>query len=82
MCSSHNAGLCSLFGGSQNVKIIQKYLKISQLIERCLQGFGWDAQNKRTLGKPRHKWDDNIKLDLMETRIDGANWIRLAQDRV
>jgi hypothetical protein len=27
-------------------------------------------------------WEDNIKLDFRETGIDGANWIRLAQDRV
>jgi hypothetical protein len=34
------------------------------------------------LGRPRRRWEDNIKLDLREIRIDGANWIRLAQDRV
>jgi hypothetical protein len=32
---------------------------------------------KRPLGRPRHKWENNIKLDLKETRIDEANWIRL-----
>jgi hypothetical protein len=37
---------------------------------------------KRPLGRPRRRWEDNIKLDLGETGIDGANWIRLAQDRV
>jgi hypothetical protein len=37
---------------------------------------------KRPLGGPRHRWEDNIKLDLREMGIDGANWIRLAQDRV
>jgi hypothetical protein len=39
-------------------------------------------EGKRPLGRPRRKWGDNIKLDLRETRIDGANWIHLAQDRV
>jgi hypothetical protein len=38
--------------------------------------------SKRPLGRPRHRWEDNIKIDLRETEIDGANWIRLAQDRV
>jgi hypothetical protein len=28
------------------------------------------------------RWEDNIKMDLREIGIDGANWIRLAQDRV
>jgi len=37
---------------------------------------------KRPLGRPRRRWEDNIKLDLREIRTDGANWIRLAQDRV
>jgi hypothetical protein len=37
---------------------------------------------KRPLGRPRRKWKDNIKMDLRQIGIDGANWIRLAQDRV
>jgi hypothetical protein len=32
--------------------------------------------------KVRDHWEDNIKIDLRETGIDGASWIRLAQDRV
>jgi hypothetical protein len=39
-------------------------------------------EGKRPLGRTRRRWEDNIKLDLMEKGIDGANWIRLAQDRV
>jgi hypothetical protein len=34
------------------------------------------------LGRPRRRLEDNIKLDLREIGIDGANWIRLAEDRV
>jgi len=37
---------------------------------------------KILLGRPRHRWEDNIKMDLREMGHDGANWIRLAQDRV
>jgi hypothetical protein len=32
--------------------------------ERCLQGFGWEAQRQETLGRPRCRWEDNIKMDL------------------
>jgi hypothetical protein len=39
-------------------------------------------EGKRPLGRPRHRWEDNTKMDLREVGIDGANWIRLAQDRV
>jgi hypothetical protein len=36
----------------------------------------------RPPGRPRHWWEDNIKMDLRETGINGANWIWLVQDRV
>jgi hypothetical protein len=39
-------------------------------------------EGKRPLGRPRHRWENNIKMDLREIRIDGANWIQLAQDRI
>jgi hypothetical protein len=39
-------------------------------------------EGKRPLGRPRRRWDDNIKMDLTETGVDGANLIQLAQDRV
>jgi hypothetical protein len=39
-------------------------------------------EGKRQLGRPRCRWEDNIKMDLREIGIDGSNWIRLAQDRV
>jgi hypothetical protein len=38
-------------------------------------------EGKRPLGRPRHRWEDNIKMDLRQIGIDGANWILLAQDR-
>jgi hypothetical protein len=34
------------------------------------------------MGRPRHRWEDNIKIDLREIGINGVNWIWLAQDRV
>jgi hypothetical protein len=39
-------------------------------------------EGKRSLGRPSRRWEDNIKMDLGEIGIDGANWIQLAQDRV
>ena len=36
---------------------------------------------KRPLGRPRRRWEDNIKLDLQEMGCGGMNWIELAQDR-
>jgi hypothetical protein len=39
-------------------------------------------EGKRPLGRPRCRWEDNIKMDIREIGINGANWIQLAQDRV
>jgi hypothetical protein len=39
-------------------------------------------ESKRSLGRPRHRWEDNIKIDLSEIAINGTNWIQLAQDRL
>jgi hypothetical protein len=38
-------------------------------------------EGKGPRGRPRRRWEDNIKLDLRETGIEGENCIRLAQDR-
>jgi hypothetical protein len=40
------------------------------------------SEGKRPLGRPRPKWENNIKMDLREIWIDGTNWIRLAQYNV
>jgi hypothetical protein len=39
-------------------------------------------EGKRPVGRPRRRWEDNIKVDLKEIGIDGANWLQLAQDMV
>jgi hypothetical protein len=38
-------------------------------------------EGKRPLERPRHRWEDNIKMCLMEIWISGVNWIHMAQDR-
>jgi hypothetical protein len=52
-------------------------------------GANWNAhrilvgkpEGKRPLGRPRHSWVDNIRMDLGETEWDGVDWIDVAQDR-
>jgi hypothetical protein len=41
----------------------------------------WTPAGKRPLGRPRHRWKDNIKMDLQEVRGRSVDWIELAQDR-
>jgi hypothetical protein len=38
-------------------------------------------EGKRTLGRPRRRWVDNIKMALREIGWDGMDWIDLSQDR-
>jgi len=38
-------------------------------------------EGKRPLGRSRHKWEDNIKMNLQEVAGGGMDWIELVQDR-
>jgi hypothetical protein len=38
-------------------------------------------EGRRPLGRPRRRWEDNIKMDLQEVGWRGMDWINLAQDR-
>jgi len=38
-------------------------------------------ERQRPLGRPRHRWEDSIKMDLQEVGCGGMDWIELAQER-
>ena len=38
-------------------------------------------EGQRPLGRPRRRWEDNIKMDLQKVGCGGMDWIELAQDR-
>ena len=38
-------------------------------------------EGKRPLGRPRRRWEDNIKRDLEEVGCGGVDWIEMARDR-
>jgi hypothetical protein len=38
-------------------------------------------EGRKPLGRPRRRWMDNIKMDLLEIRLSVVDWIGLAQDR-
>jgi hypothetical protein len=58
-----------------------KYILFPRLTRGAYRVFVGRPEGKRPLGRPRRRWED-IRMDLGEIGIDGANWIRLAQDRV
>jgi hypothetical protein len=44
--------------------------------------FGEKPERKRPLGRPRQRWVDNIKMDLIEIEWSGIDWTDLAHDWV
>jgi hypothetical protein len=85
----HNDELHSLYSSPNIVRVIKSrrmrwaghvaHMGEGRGVYRVLVG---RPRGKRSLGRPRCRWEDNIKMDLREIGINGANWIQLAQDRV
>ena len=38
-------------------------------------------ERKRSLGSPRHRWEDNIRMDLQEMGSEGMDWVDVVEDR-
>jgi hypothetical protein len=53
-------------------------LYVIRNVYRLLVG---QPEGKRPLGRPRRRWIDNIKMDLLKIGLSGVDWIGLAQDR-
>jgi hypothetical protein len=84
----HNDELHALYSSPNIVRVIKsRRMRWAGNVARMGEGRGiyrvlvGRPEGKRPLGRPRRRWDDNIKMDLREIGIDGANWIRLAQYR-
>ena len=45
------------------------------------KGLVGNPEGKRPLGRPRHRWEDNIKMDVEEVGRGCVDWMELAQDR-
>jgi hypothetical protein len=85
----HNDELHNLYSSLNIVRVIKsRRMRWAGHVARMGEGRGayrglvGRRESKRPLGRPRRTWEDNIKMDLGKIGIDGANWIRLAQDRV
>jgi hypothetical protein len=41
--------------------------------------FGGTPEGKRPLREPRHRWEDNIIMDVREIKLEGVEWMHVAQ---
>jgi hypothetical protein len=76
----HNDELHSLYSSTNIVRVIKsRRMRWAGHVVCMEEGSGvyrvliGRSEGKRPLGKPRRRWEDNIKLDLREIGIDGAN---------
>jgi hypothetical protein len=85
----HNDELHNLYYSPNIVRVIKlRMMRWAVHVARMGEGRGvyrvsvGRPEGKRPLGRRRHRWEDNIKMEFAKTGMDGANWIQLAQDRV
>jgi hypothetical protein len=77
----HNDELHSLYSLPNIVRVIKSRMRWAVHVACMGEGRGvyrvlvGRPEGKRPLGRPRCRWEDNIKTDLREIGIDGVNWI-------
>jgi hypothetical protein len=84
----HNEELHDLYSSPTIVRVI-KWRRMIWAGHVARMGEGRDMyrvlvgkpEGKRPLGRPRCRWEDNIKMDLQKVGCGGMDWIGLAQDR-
>ena len=54
------------------------YPEYSRRVLKIVRG---KTRGKRVLGRPRRRWEDNVRLELKVTGFNTRNWIDSAQDR-
>ena len=83
----HNEEFNDLYYSPSFVRVIKSRMRWTRHVARMGErkyAYGVlveGIEGRNPLGRPRHRWDDNIKLDLQEVECVGMDWNGLAQDR-
>jgi hypothetical protein len=84
----HNEELNDLYSLPNLLRVIKsRRMRWEGYVARMGEGrvvyrvLGGKPEGKRPLGKPRRRWEDNIRMDLQEVGCGCEDWIGLAQDR-
>ena len=84
----HNEEFNSLYSPPNIVRLIKsRRIRWAGHVARMEEGRGVHKvlvrkpEGKRPLGRPRYRWEDNIKMDLEEVGRGCGDWMELAQDR-
>jgi len=83
----HNEELSDLYSLPNIVRVVKSRMKWAGNVALMGQGRGvyrvlvGKPEGKRPLGRPRRRWEDNIKMDLQEVGGGYGDWMELAQDR-
>jgi len=84
----HNEELSDLYCSPSIFRVIKpRKMRWVEQVARMGEGSGvyrvlvGKPGRKRPLARPRHRWENNIKMGLQEVGYGGMDWIELAQDR-
>jgi hypothetical protein len=84
----HNEELSDLYSSPNTVWVIKSRRMrwvghVVRMVERrdIYRVLVGKPEGERPLGRPRHRWEDNIKMDLQEVEFWGMDWIELGQER-
>jgi hypothetical protein len=77
----HNEELNDLYSLPNNVRVVKSRMRWAGLVARMAAGRGvhrvlvGKLQGKRPLRRPRHSWEDNIKMDFQEVELGEGDWL-------